>query len=71
LTNFGTMLFGKDNTNIAKTCFAASGSTAGPISAFANFFQITMANGSGSPKAIPSILSSDGTSFSDTWVASQ
>ena len=71
LTNFGTMLFGKDHTNIARTCFAANGSIAGPISAFTDFFQITMVNGSSNPKAIPSILSSDGTSFSDTWVASQ
>jgi len=71
LSNFGTMLFGKDNTSIAKTCTAVMGSTGGPIGSFADFFQITMVDGSSNPKAIPSILSSDGTSFSDTWVASQ
>ncbi len=71
LSDFGTMLFGKDNTGIAKTCTAAIGSTGGPIGSFANFFQITMVNSSQAPKAIPTILSSDGTSFSDTWVASQ
>ena len=71
LSNFGTMLFGKDNTGLAKTCTAAIGSKGGPIGTFPTFFQITMVNGSGNPKAVPSILSSDGTSFSDTWVSSQ
>jgi Peptidase A4 family len=71
LSDFGTMLFGNDNTGIAKTCSAAMGSTGGPIGSFTNFFQITMVDSSNNPKAIPTILSSDGTSFSDTWVASQ
>jgi hypothetical protein len=71
LSDFGTMQFGEDSTSIAKTCSAAMGSTGGPIGSFANFFQITMVDSANNPKAIPSILSSDGTSFSDTWVASQ
>lgn len=70
LSDFGTMLFGKDNTGIGKTCAAAIGSASGPIGSFASFFQITMVDSSHNPKAIPSILSSDGSSFSDTWVAS-
>jgi hypothetical protein len=71
LSDFGTMLWGKDSTGIAKTCTAAQGTKGGPIGSFANFFQITMVNNSNNPKAVPTILSSDGTSFSDTWVASQ
>lgn len=71
LADFGTSVFGKDSTGIASSNMASIGSKTGPIGKFPNFFQITMVNGSGNPKAVPSILSSDLTSFSDTWVASQ
>ncbi|HTQ56024.1 MAG TPA: G1 family glutamic endopeptidase [Bryobacteraceae bacterium] len=71
LTNFGTMVFGKDSTGVAGTNTATLGGVTSPIGRFPTFYQITMVNGSGNPKAVPSILSTDLTSFSDTWVASQ
>ena len=71
LANFGTVVFGKDSTAIPKTCVAVNSTTQGPIGVFPSFFQITMVNNSHNPKAVPSILSSDQSSFSDQWVASQ
>lgn len=71
LADFGTSVFGKDSTGIAGTNTATLGTQTGPIGSFPSFFQITMVDSSGNPKAVPSILSSDETSFSDTWAAFQ
>ena len=70
LANFGTVVFGKDSTGVAKTNVAVNPTTTGPIGAFPTFFQITMVDGANNPKAVPSVLSPDLSSFSDMWVAS-
>lgn len=68
LADFGTVLFGKDSTSIADTCYAKDSSTVGPISSFSTIEEITMEKNS-VMEAIPSALSSDGTSFSVKWAA--
>jgi hypothetical protein len=68
LADFGTVLFGKDSTSIAGTNNAKDSSTHGPISSFSTIEEITMEK-SGIKEAIPSALSTDGTSFSVTWAA--
>jgi hypothetical protein len=50
------------------TCNATVGGSSGPIGSFVNN-EITMVNGSGAPKAAPSQLSSDKSSFSIAWVS--
>ncbi len=68
LADFGTVSYGTDNTGIAMTCYATIGGTTAAIGAFGSSIQqITMVSSSGSIKAQPSALSSDGTSFSVTW----
>lgn len=71
LANFGTAKFGLDNTQIGTTCFATVSGTSGNIQSFGSAVQtITMVGGYGRNsyvKASPSSLSTDGTSFTDTW----
>ncbi len=63
LADFGTVNFGLNYATV-------SGKT-GAISSFGSSVQtITMVSNSGATKASPSNLSSDGTSFSVTWVSS-
>ena len=68
LANFGTVLFGDDSTGIGGTCDAQDSASSGPIGNFSTIEEITMATKS-EKEAIPSALSSDGTSFSVTWAA--
>jgi hypothetical protein len=68
LADFGTVLFGKDSTGIAGTCSAADSSAHGPIGSFSTIEEITMEKNS-VKEAIPSALSTDGTSFSVNWAA--
>jgi hypothetical protein len=68
LADFGTVLFGGDNTGRPGTCSAEDSSTMGPIGSFPAIKEITMAK-DGIKESIPSALSSDGTSFSLTWAA--
>jgi len=68
LADYGTVLFGKDNTSIAGTCNATDSTTSGHIGAFSTIEEITMEKNS-IMESIPSALSSDGTSFSVTWAA--
>lgn|SRR5487761_1688402 len=68
LANFGTAYFGQDNTGISQTGYATVNSVSGSIGSFGSSVQeITMVTNSGTIKAQPSALSSDGTSFSITW----
>jgi len=65
LPNFGTVLFGEDNTGLFSTgsnCATAGGSCA-PISAYSTVEAITMEKRR-TLEAVPSALSTDGTSFS-------
>jgi hypothetical protein len=68
LANFGTANYGYDNTGVSGTCYATIGGSTEPIGSFGSAVQtITMVSNSGATKALPSALSSDGTSFSVTW----
>lgn len=67
LADFGTVLFGEDSTGVTGTNEATMGSTTGVIGSFANIFAITMESSTGALEAVPSALSSDGSSFSVTW----
>ena len=68
LANFGTVKFGQDYTAVSGTCTAKVGETTGNIGSFRTSVQeITMVTNSGATKALPSALSSDGTSFTVTW----
>jgi hypothetical protein len=68
LADFGTVLFGKDSTGIAGTNAAKDSTTSGAIGAFSTIEAITMEK-SMVMEAIPSALSSDGSSFSVQWKA--
>jgi hypothetical protein len=73
LSNFGTVGFGQDATKITVkvNCAATINDVTGPIGSFGSAVQeITMVSQSNSAvvKAQPSALSTDGTSFSLTWM---
>lgn len=75
LANFGTAYFGLDYTGIPSTSFATVNGITGNIGSFApatnvNVNTIGMVSFSGRPKAIPSVLAPDGTSFSVRWYRS-
>src|SRR6266576_2885438 len=72
LSNFGTVSLGNDYTGIASTNYATINGATGGIGSFgsANIHRITMVNNSGATLAEPSVLSTDGTSFTETWFAS-
>jgi hypothetical protein len=68
LANFGTVKLGQDYTAISGTCYATVSGTSGSIGSFGSSVQqITMVTSGGTVKALPSSLSSDGTSFTVTW----
>jgi hypothetical protein len=70
LSDFGTVRFGVDNTGVSGTDDATETSTKGPISAFGSVVeQIVMATSSGADMAVPTALSTDGTSFTIGWVS--
>jgi hypothetical protein len=73
LSNFGTVSLGTDYTGISQTNYAAvNGGSLATIGSYgsANIHRITMVNNSGATLALPSVLSGDGTSFTETWFAS-
>ena len=67
LADFGTVLLGKDTTGVASSNAADIGGKVGVIGSFANIFAITMETSTNVLEAVPSALSSDGSSFSVTW----
>ena len=68
LSDFGTASFGEEYTGISETNFATETSTSGQISAFgSNVQEIIMVSSSGAEEALPSALTSDGTSFQVAW----
>jgi hypothetical protein len=69
LSDFGTVLFGDDSTSVPGSCYATMDGATGPISSFANIYEITMVSLKGATESVPSALSSDGSSFSATWVS--
>jgi Peptidase A4 family len=68
LSDFGVADFGADYTDVSGTNEATDHSTTGVISAFGdNVQEIVMATSSGADEAVPSSLTSDGTSFTVAW----
>jgi hypothetical protein len=71
LSNFGTTVFGTDNTAIKMTCDVQVGPKMVPLGTFpsSEVFPITMVNQRNHAivMSTPSAISSDGTSFSVTW----
>jgi hypothetical protein len=69
LSDFGTVDFGDDYTGVTGTNDATDSSVSGAISAFGTAVnEAIMVNGStGADEAVPSSLSSDGTSFTVKW----
>jgi hypothetical protein len=68
LTDFGTAEFGDDYTKVKGTNDATDSTTTGVISAFGTVEAITMVNGnSGADEAVPSSLTTDGSSFTVLW----
>ncbi len=70
LADFGTAVYGYDQTGVTATNDATVNGVTSPIGSFrTNVQTITMETSSGATKAAPSSLSTDGTSFSDSWVS--
>lgn len=69
LSDFGTVDFGQDYTGASSTNDAKDSSVSGAIGGFgSNIFESIMVNGNtGADEAVPSGLSSDGTSFTVQW----
>jgi hypothetical protein len=68
LPDFGTVSFGQDYTNSSGSNDATDTLTSGPIGQFGSNVQaITMVSSKGALEAVPSSLSSDGTSFKMAW----
>ncbi len=70
LANFRTVSFGDDYTDIANTNYATDSSVTGLISDFgAGVEEITMVSSKGKTEALPSALTTDGSSFKVAWKA--
>ena len=70
LANFHVANYGDDYTSDPDTNTAIDSTTSGPISAFgSNVEEITMVSSGGVTEAVPSSLTSDGTSFRVWWEA--
>jgi len=68
LADFGTVDFGEDYTGISETNDATDSSVSGPINDFgAAVNESIMVSTKGADEAVPSVLSSDGSSFTVTW----
>jgi len=52
------------------TCYATVGGAMGAIGSFPSNVEITMVDNNSAIKAQPTVLSKDGTSFSEAWVSS-
>ncbi len=70
LSNFGTVSLGTDYTSISGTNYATINRVSGTIGSFGSNVRITMVNSAGTTLAEPSTLTTDGTSFTETWFAS-
>jgi hypothetical protein len=68
LADFTSVSLGEDYTNINDTNWATDSSVTGPISDFgANVQKITMQTSGGVNKAVPTKLTTDGSSFKVAW----
>lgn len=69
LADFGTIVFGDDSTGVPGTCYATMDGQSEPIGLLPNIYQISMVSTTGATESVPSALSTDGSSFSATWVS--
>jgi hypothetical protein len=67
LPDFDAVRFGQDFTRAPGGNYAADATTAGPISAFGSRVQVSVLASGNIDEAVPSFLSSDGTSFTVTY----
>ncbi len=68
LADFGTVDFGEDYTGVGSTNDATDSSVSGPIGDFGTAInEAIMVSTKGADEAVPSSLSSDGTSFTVKW----
>jgi hypothetical protein len=68
LADFGTVDFGDDYTGVSGTNDATDSTVSGAIGSFGTAInEAIMVSSSGANEAVPSALSSDGTSFTVTW----
>jgi hypothetical protein len=68
LTDFTSVSFGDDYTGLTDTNWAEDGSITGPISDFGSLVEkITMMDAGGPTKAVPTAVTTDGSSFKVTW----
>jgi len=70
LADFGTVSFGHDYTKVSQTCYATINGNTLPFGSFSSFQSITMVDNKGAILAKPSVISSDGSSFTVTWYRS-
>jgi hypothetical protein len=70
LADFGTVSFGYDYTKVSQTCYATINGNTLPFGSFSSFQSITMVDNRGAILAKPSVISSDGSSFTVTWYRS-
>jgi hypothetical protein len=68
LADFTSVSLGTDYTGVNDTDWAVNGKITGPISDFGSSVQkITMETSGGTKKAVPTALTTDGSSFKVTW----
>jgi hypothetical protein len=68
LSDYGTISFGDDYTDVTGTNTASDSKVTGPIGDFGkNVKEIVMVSSSGTDESVPSKLSTDGSSFKATW----
>jgi hypothetical protein len=68
LSDYGTMSFGDDYTDVASTNTASDSKVTGPISDFGkNVKEIVMVSSTEAKESVPSKLTTDGSSFKATW----
>jgi hypothetical protein len=69
LADFGIVDLGEDHTDISNTNDSTDSSITGPVASFGSAVnEATMVNGTtGANEAVPSVLTTDGSSFTVTW----
>lgn len=69
LTNFGTAYFGQDYTDVIGTCYATVGGSTAAFGNYPSTVEIVMTAYNGKILAQPSTLTTDGSSFTVTYVS--
>ncbi len=69
LANFGTAYFGQDYTDVIGTCYATVGGSTAAFGSYPSTVEIIMIAYNGKILAQPSTLTTDGSSFTVTYVS--